>query len=152
MWFYRFKARNGPSFRRWVCELYTWYIDSSIWIQTTVPFYLLRYNGIINFFFQLYKYLSHYQPHWGLSTSPPSAKLVCFIVSLALFTDRSKILEFFRAHRDTLVILLKTEVSDLSVSVLEEVCLIVTLGISVLPSVQKTELVRQRNNKLTQGH
>ena len=82
----------------------------------------------------------------------PTLLLWLVIVSLALFTDRSKVLEFFRAHRDTLVILLKTEVSDLSVSVLEEVCLIVTLGISVLPSVQKTELVRQRNNKLTQGH
>lgn len=50
-------------------------------------------------------------------------------------------LEFLRAHRDTLVILLKTENVELSVLVLEELRLLIALGSSVLPLVPKTELV-----------
>lgn len=53
----------------------------------------------------------------------------------------SQVLEFVRSHRDTFTILLKTETEDLSISVLEEMRLVVSLGSSVLSAVPKTELV-----------
>ncbi|KAI0695309.1 nucleoporin Nup186/Nup192/Nup205 [Cytidiella melzeri] len=55
-------------------------------------------------------------------------------------TANNQALEFFRSHRDTIAILLKTEADDLSISILEEMRLLVSLGSYVLSTVPKTEL------------
>ena len=53
----------------------------------------------------------------------------------------SQALKFLSSHRDTLIILLKNEVDDLSLAVIEEARLVVSLCANVLHLVPKTELV-----------
>ena len=50
-------------------------------------------------------------------------------------------LQFLSSHRDTAVLLLKNEVDELSISVLEEIRLLVVLCSSVVHLAPRTELV-----------
>ena len=52
-------------------------------------------------------------------------------------------LDFLSMHSPTIVILLKNEIDDISLSLLEEIHLLVSLCTNVLPLVPKTELVRR---------
>ncbi|OCH88950.1 hypothetical protein OBBRIDRAFT_888752 [Obba rivulosa] len=56
-------------------------------------------------------------------------------------TGTSQALQFLSAHRDTIVLLLKNEIDELSLSVLEEIRLLVLLCAIVLKLVPKTELL-----------
>jgi hypothetical protein len=53
-----------------------------------------------------------------------------------------QILNFLTSHRDTIVILLKSDSEMTSTAIVEEVTVLVQLCSSVLPSVPKSELVR----------
>ncbi len=50
-------------------------------------------------------------------------------------------LQFLSSHRDTAILLLKNELDELSISVLEEIRLLVSICASVVHLVPKTELV-----------
>ncbi|KAL1938972.1 hypothetical protein VTO73DRAFT_11125 [Trametes versicolor] len=56
-------------------------------------------------------------------------------------TAANHALQFLTAHRDTVVILLKNEVDELSISVMEEIRLLVSLCSNVVHLVPKTELL-----------
>ncbi|KAI0085599.1 nucleoporin Nup186/Nup192/Nup205 [Irpex rosettiformis] len=74
----------------------------------------------------------------------PSLQAVAGIISslgCKHLTATNQVLEFLRSHRDTFVILLKTDIEDLSMSVLEEMRLVISLGSNILSVVPKTELV-----------
>ncbi|KAI0033042.1 nucleoporin Nup186/Nup192/Nup205 [Vararia minispora EC-137] len=56
-------------------------------------------------------------------------------------TAASQTLEFLNAHRDTIVILLKSNADEIPLAVLEEIYLLAVLCGSVLPKVEKHELM-----------
>ncbi|KAI0944532.1 hypothetical protein AcW1_002214 [Taiwanofungus camphoratus] len=56
-------------------------------------------------------------------------------------TATNHALQFLSSHRDTVILLLKNEVDELSLSVLDEIRLLVSLSASVLQLVSKTELL-----------
>lgn len=51
--------------------------------------------------------------------------------------------EFLRAHRDTLILLLKNDGDERALAALEEMRLVVALCAGVLPAVPKTDIVRR---------
>ena len=52
-----------------------------------------------------------------------------------------KVLEFLNAHRDTIAILLKVDLDDIPLAVVDEINLIVSICTVILPLVPKSELV-----------
>jgi nuclear pore complex protein Nup205 len=56
--------------------------------------------------------------------------------------ERFQVLEFLSSHRDTIVILLKTDTEPTPLSVIEEMHLLVSVCAGVLPLVPPSELVR----------
>jgi len=52
-----------------------------------------------------------------------------------------QVLEFLNAHRDTIVILLKIDLDDIPLAVIDEINLIVSICNAILPLVSKSELV-----------
>jgi len=50
-------------------------------------------------------------------------------------------LEFLNAHRDTIVILLKIDLEDIPLAVVDEINLLVSISTAILPLVPKSELV-----------
>jgi len=53
----------------------------------------------------------------------------------------NQVLEFLNAHRDTIVILLKVDLDDISLAVVDEFNLVVSVCAVILPLVPKSELV-----------
>lgn len=53
----------------------------------------------------------------------------------------NQVLEFLNAHRDTIVILLKVDLDDISLAVVDEINLVVSICTAILPLVPKSELV-----------
>jgi nuclear pore complex protein Nup205 len=53
----------------------------------------------------------------------------------------TQVLEFLNAHRDTIVILLKIDLDDIPLAVLDEINLVVAICTAILPLVSKSELV-----------
>lgn len=60
---------------------------------------------------------------------------------LQKLTNTGQIIEFLAAHRDTFVIFLKSEMDNVTLAMMEEVHLLVTMCGSVLHHVPKVELV-----------
>ncbi|CCM02106.1 uncharacterized protein FIBRA_04183 [Fibroporia radiculosa] len=56
-------------------------------------------------------------------------------------TATTQALQFLSGHRDTVILLLKNEVDELSLSLMEEIRLLVSLSASVIQLVPKTELL-----------
>ena len=54
-------------------------------------------------------------------------------------------LEFLASHRDTIIILLKSEIDIVSVSLIDEVHLLASISSSVIPFVPQSELVSSTN-------
>jgi hypothetical protein len=54
----------------------------------------------------------------------------------------NKVLEFLNAHRDTIVILLRIDLDDIPLAVVDEINLVVSICTAILPLVPKSELVR----------
>ena len=52
-----------------------------------------------------------------------------------------QVLEFLHAHRDTIVILLRIDLDDVPLAVVDEINLVVSICTAVLPLVPKSELV-----------
>lgn len=50
-------------------------------------------------------------------------------------------LEFLNAHRDTIVTLLKIDLEDIPLAVVDEINLVVSISTAILPLVPKSELV-----------
>jgi len=77
------------------------------------------------------------------SSHANAAQQVCSLRTdvAPVLTEQRQALEFLSSHRDTVIILLKNDADEISLSILDEIYLLVFLSTHIFPQVPKAELV-----------